>query len=108
MTDYGVIFITAASREEAEKIASALVEQKLVACVNILPGITSVFWWEGNLCKEQEVFMMAKTEMKRFPQVAETVKKLHSYQVPEIIMLPIVQGSADYLQWIQEVTKGSI
>ncbi len=108
MTDYGVIFITAASREEAEKIASALVEQKLVACVNILSGITSVFWWEGNLCKEQEVFMMAKTEMKHFPQVAETVKKLHSYQVPEIIMLPIVQGSADYLQWIQEVTKGSI
>jgi len=105
MTDYGVVFITASSHEEAEKIASGLVEKKLVACVNIFPGIQSLFWWEGNLCREQEVFMMAKTRAALFPQVRDEVKKLHSYKVPEIILLPIAEGSADYLEWIQGVTK---
>ena len=104
MSDYGVVFITASSQEEAEKIASGLVENKLVACVNIFPGIQSVFWWEGNLCREQEVFMMAKTRTALFPQVRDEVKKLHSYKVPEIILLPIAEGSADYLAWIKDVT----
>jgi len=105
MTDYGVVFITASSDKEAEKIASVLVEKKLVACVNIFPGIQSLFWWEGNLCREQEVFMMAKTRVALFPQLRDEVKKLHSYKVPEIILLPIAEGSADYLAWIEEVTK---
>jgi len=104
MSDYGVVFITASSQEEAEKIASGLVEKKLVACVNIFPGIQSVFWWDGNLCREQEVFMMAKTRAALFPQVRDEVKKLHSYKVPEIILLPIAEGSADYLAWIKDVT----
>ena len=104
MTEYGVVFMTAASREEAEKIAAALVEKKLVACVNIIADIKSLFWWEGKVCNEQEVFMMAKTQARLFPQVVEEVKELHSYTVPEIILLPIADGSADYLQWIKEET----
>jgi periplasmic divalent cation tolerance protein len=105
MTDYAVVYITAATTVEAEKIASAIVEQKLVACVNMIPGMTSLFWWEGKLCREPEVFMMAKTQTRLFPQVVAAVKKLHSYKVPEIIMLPITEGAADYLQWIQDVTQ---
>jgi len=104
MSDYGVVFMTAASREEAETIASALVEKKLVACVNIVSSVHSFFWWEGKICKEQEVFMMAKTRTGLFPQVVSEVKALHSYKVPEIVMLPISDGSADYLQWIEDVT----
>jgi len=105
MSEYGAVFVTAASAEEAEKIASGLVEKKLVACVNIFPGIESLFWWEGKVCREREVFMMAKTRTSLFPQVRDEVKKLHSYKVPEIILLPIADGSADYLAWIEEVTK---
>jgi periplasmic divalent cation tolerance protein len=105
MSEYGVVFVTAASAEEAEKVAAGLVEKKLVACVNIFPGIQSLFWWEGNLCREQEVFMMAKTKVALFPQVRDEVKRLHSYKVPEIILLPIADGSADYLAWIKDVTQ---
>ncbi len=105
MSEYGVVFITASSQEEAEKIASHLVGTRLVACANIFPGVQSLFWWEGKLCREQEVFMMAKTRTALFAQVCDEVKKVHSYKVPEIILLPIVDGSADYLQWIKYETK---
>jgi periplasmic divalent cation tolerance protein len=105
MSDYGVVFMTAASREEAETIAAALVEEKLAACVNILSAVQSVYWWEGKICREQEVFLMAKTRTNLFSRLAAKVKALHSYKVPEIIMLPISEGSAEYLQWIEDVTK---
>ncbi len=105
MTDYGAVFMTAASAEEAETIAAALVEKKLAACVNIISAVQSVYWWEGKICREQEVFLMAKTKTSLFPQLAAEVKALHSYKVPEIIMLPIAEGSAAYLQWIGDVTK---
>jgi periplasmic divalent cation tolerance protein len=105
MSEYGVVYITASSQEEAEKIAAHLVATRLVACVNIFPGIQSLFWWEGKLCREQEVFMMAKTRASLFGHVCDEVKKLHSYKVPEIILLPIEEGSADYLQWIKYETK---
>jgi periplasmic divalent cation tolerance protein len=105
MSDYGVVFMTAASSEEAETIASALVEKKLAACVNIVSSVRSFFWWQGKICREQEVFLMAKTRSVLFPQVVREVKALHSYEVPEIIMLPVSDGSADYLQWIEDVTE---
>jgi periplasmic divalent cation tolerance protein len=105
MTDYGAVFMTAASAEEAETIAAALVEKKLAACVNIISAVQSVYWWEGKICREPEVFLMAKTKTSLFPQLAAEVKALHSYKVPEIIMLPIAEGSAEYLQWIGDVTE---
>ena len=105
MSDYGVVFITAASPEEAETIATSLLEKKLAACVNIISAVQSVYWWEGKICREQEVFLLAKTKTHLFPRLASEVKALHSYKVPEIIMLPISDGSADYLQWIENVTE---
>jgi periplasmic divalent cation tolerance protein len=105
MAQFGVVFITAPSIEEAEKIAASLLEKHLVACVNIFPEIRSLFWWEGELCKEKEVFLMAKTTTNLFDDIAQEVRGLHSYDVPEIIMLPIQAGTQKYLDWIKEVTK---
>lgn len=100
-----IIFITASSEEEAQKIAIALVNEKLVACVNIIPGIRSIYWWEDKVCQEDEVMLIAKSTQSLFPSIMNRVKSLHSYQVPEIISFPISEGLPEYLNWIGEVTK---
>ena len=100
-----IIFITASSDEEAGNIAKTLVTEKLAACVNIIPGIRSTYWWEGKVCQEDEVMLLAKTVKSLFPAVMDRVKSLHSYEVPEIISFPIAEGFPDYLRWIGEVTK---
>lgn len=100
-----IIFITASSEEEAQKIAIALVNEKLVACVNIIPGIRSIYWWEDKVCQEDEVMLIAKSTQSLFPSIMDRVKSLHSYQVPEIISFPISEGLPEYLNWIGEVTK---
>lgn len=100
-----IIFITASSEEEAQKIAIALVNEKLVACVNIIPGIRSIYWWEDKVCQEDEVMLIAKSTQSLFPSIMDRVKSLHSYQVPEIISFPISEGLPEYLNWISEVTK---
>ena len=100
-----IIFITASSEEEATKIATTLVEEKLVACVNIIPKIRSVYWWEGKVCQEDEVMLVSKSTKSLFPAIMYRVKSLHSYQVPEIISFPISEGLPEYLNWIEDVTK---
>ena len=100
-----IIFITASSEEEAGNIAKTLVTEKLVACVNIMPEIRSTYWWEGKVCQEDEVMLIAKTTSALFPAVMNRVKLLHSYEVPEIISFPIAEGLPDYLRWIKEVTQ---
>lgn len=100
-----VVLITCVSEEEAEKIARILLEARLAACVNILPGITSVFSWEGKIQRETEVLMMAKSLKSAFKSLEKTVQKNHSYTLPEIIALPITEGSKDYLDWIQKNTR---
>jgi periplasmic divalent cation tolerance protein len=100
-----IIFITASSDEEAGNIAKTLVTEKLVACVNIIPKIRSIFWWEGKVCQEDEVMLIAKTMSALFPAIMNRVKSLHSYEVPEIISFPIAEGFPDYLSWIEEVTQ---
>lgn len=100
-----IIFITASSEEEAQKIAIALVNEKLVACVNIIPGIRSIYWWEDKVCQEDEVMLIAKSTQSLFPSIMNRVKSLHSYQVPEIISFPISEGLPEYLNWISKVTK---
>jgi periplasmic divalent cation tolerance protein len=100
-----VVLITTPSKEEGEKIGRTLVEKKLAACANILSPISSIFAWQGKICHEQESLMILKTRKNCFPQLAEEVKRGHSYSVPEIIALPIVEGSLDYLNWIQENTQ---
>lgn len=99
-----VVFITASNEEEAAKIARALVEGRLAGCVNIIKGIRSIYIWQGKVEDESEVLMIAKTRRELFEALSRKVKELHSYSVPEIIALPIVEGSADYLNWLKEVT----
>lgn len=104
MAGHLVVFITAGSTEEGEKIAHALVEEGLAACVNIVSPIRSVYRWEGQVQTEHEVLLIAKTRTARMEGLAQRVGQLHSYQVPEIIAVPIVAGAEDYLQWVDEQT----
>jgi len=101
---YLMIFVTASSDEEAKKIANALLEQHLVACVNIVDNINSFYWWQGKIQNSNEKLLIIKTKTEKFEQVEYCVKKHHSYQVPEIIAIPIVAGSSDYLNWIHKET----
>ena len=102
---YIVILITAKDAGEATKIAEALVKKKLIACANIIKGVKSFFRWEGKVDKANEVLLVLKTKRSLFKEVEKTVKALHSYSVPEIIALPIVDGSKDYLKWVSDVTR---
>lgn len=105
MTDCGIVLMTAASREEAEHIANYLVEQRLAACSQIISDIHSIYWWEGKVCREAEVFFTAKTTREAFPRLEAAVKSLHSYKVPQIIYLPIEAGSAEYLEWLRQMVE---
>jgi len=102
MTKHMTVLMTAPNEEEAAKIANTLVAEKLCACVNIIPRIRSIYRWEGKIWDEQEVMMVAKTESSLAPAIVSRVKALHSYDVPEIICLPIDTGSGDYLNWIED------
>jgi len=105
-SSYIVVFITTSSYEEARKIADALVVQKKAACVNIVPKVNSLFRWKGKIEDVEESLMVVKTRAELFPDIVSTVKSIHSYEVPEIIALPIVEGNADYLAWLKEETGG--
>jgi periplasmic divalent cation tolerance protein len=100
-----VVLITCGSEEEALKIANALVEEHLAACVNLVSPIRSIYRWEGKIWDEKEWLLIIKTQKQRFEELEKKVKFLHSYSVPEIISLPIVEGSSSYLNWLEEMTK---
>ena len=102
--EYIVVLITAGSQEEAHRIGDALIGQRKAACVNIIPQINSLFRWEGKIEDDRESLLLVKTRAELFPEVVDAVKSVHSYDVPEIIALPIVEGSQDYLKWIGEET----
>lgn len=103
-----IVLITAPSIEVAEKIARNLVEQRLAACVNILPQIRSIYAWEGQVNDEPEILLIAKTQANLFEnQFISAVRALHPYQVPEIIAVPVSAGFAAYLQWIGQETSQS-
>ena len=99
-----VVFITTSDEEEAAKIAHALVEARLAGCANIVGGLRSVYRWEGRIEDEPEVLIVVKTRLSLFEGLSRKVRELHSYKVPEIIAVPVVKGSADYLKWLKEVT----
>lgn len=99
--NYGVVLVTAGSPQEAEAIATSLVESQLAACVNILP-IQSVYTWKGEINKEQEWQLLIKTDLAQFSHLEAKIRELHSYEVPEIIALPILAGSQPYLNWISD------
>ncbi|MBS7647940.1 MAG: divalent-cation tolerance protein CutA [Candidatus Bathyarchaeia archaeon] len=99
---YIIMLVTASSKDEAEKIARKLLEERLIACANIVGLVHSLFWWQGKIDITQEYLILMKTRKDLFAKVAERVKALHSYQTPEIIALPIIEGSKDYLKWLDE------
>ncbi len=100
-TDYGIVLVTTSSQEEAEKIANVLVEAKLAACVSFSP-INSIYTWQGEVHKDQEWQLFIKTDLTRFPTLEAKILEAHSYDVPEIIALPILKGHQPYLQWIAQ------
>ena len=102
MAQHIVVFITAGSREEADKISKGLVEEKLAFCVNSVPGIKSTYFWEGKLCVDEEFLLIAKTRDSRFEDLEKWVRENHSYDVPEVIALPILKGSEPYLKAIDD------
>ena len=99
---YIVVFITTGGTEEAQQISKILLEQKKVACVNIIDKVNSLFWWEDKLDSAQENLLITKTKASLLPEIINLVKKVHSYDVPEIIALPIVGGNQEYLEWIEK------
>ncbi|HZT68444.1 MAG TPA: divalent-cation tolerance protein CutA [Terriglobia bacterium] len=105
MTDKVVIMVTAASRRECRKIARRLIDEKLAACVNITQPIQSVYRWEGKIEQSKEFLMFIKTNRDLFPQIKAEIALIHSYHTPEIICLPIIDGSPNYLQWISDSVR---
>ena len=105
MPDYIVIYITTGSVNEAKKIGRVLIEEKLAACSNIISPIRSIYRWQGKICDDKEALMVLKTRKKHFEQIVKRVETLHSYDVPEIIAIPIIEGSSKYMSWLNEETK---
>jgi periplasmic divalent cation tolerance protein len=103
-----LVFTNAPDRAIAEKIARTLVEQKLAACVNILAGCTSIYRWDGMVETAAEVPMLIKTRADIYPEVEAAIKGMHPYELPEIVGLPIEQGSREYLEWINSATVTEI
>jgi periplasmic divalent cation tolerance protein len=100
-----VVLVTTISVEEAQKIAGLLLSQKKVACVNIIKEAESMFWWRGKIESARESLMLIKSTKSRLDDIVSIVKGVHSYEVPEIIALPIIGGSAEYLDWMGQETS---
>jgi periplasmic divalent cation tolerance protein len=104
-TDRIIVLITAGSEKEARKIAELLVKEKKAACVNIVPGVDSLFRWKGKIDSARESLLLVKTRASLFPEIIRLVKETHSYEVPEIIALPIIGGSEEYLKWLDSACR---
>nr|MDO8043418.1 divalent-cation tolerance protein CutA [Candidatus Baldrarchaeota archaeon] len=102
---FRVVFVTCSGKEEAEKISKTLVKEKLAACVNVVSTVKSFFWWEGKVDESEEHLLIIKTSVEKMEKLIEKVKELHSYSVPEIISLPILEGNKEYLKWIEDSLK---
>ena len=97
-----VVLVTTPNREVAEKIARKLVETRLAACINIVDGIKSMYWWKGRIEEDNEVLMIIKTRLDIFNDLVEEVKRNHVYEVPEVIALPVIIGYRDYINWLEK------
>ena len=107
MSGNAVVFCTAGSEAEASRIAGALVERRLAACVNVVPGISSTYRWEGETKTDSEWLLIVKTRRDRLEDVSRAIRELHSYELPEIVMLDIGDGDAAYLAWIDASLEGA-
>jgi periplasmic divalent cation tolerance protein len=102
---YTIVFITAENKKEANRIAEALIKERLAACVNIIAGIESVFRWEGKIDRAKEFLLLVKTRKSLVNKIISRVKQLHSYEVPEIIALGVIAGNKNYLEWVSDSTR---
>lgn len=100
-----IVLVTTSNREEAEKIARTLLTEKLIACANIIGPAHSLFWWQNKIDEAQEHLILMKTRKDLFNKLAEKVKAIHSYEVPEIITVPIVEGFKPYIKWLDKSLK---
>ena len=100
MTEFAVVIISASSENESEEIISTLLNKRLIACANLSPKTTSSYWWKGSIEKADEFIITAKTRLSLVGKITEEVKIIHSYEVPEIIALPVLDGNQDYLDWL--------
>ncbi len=104
--EISIIFSTAPDEAEASLIAERLIESGSVACCNIIPGIKSIYRWKGEIKKDDECMLIIKTSKSEVGKVIAEIKSLHSYEVPEIISIPVIEGNEDYIQWVKSITKG--
>lgn len=105
MSDYILVLTTTKGKEEGERIANILIKQKKAACVSIIPNVSSIFLWKGNIEKQDEAQLLIKTKKCLFDEVVSLIKSNHSYEVPEVISLPILDGYNEYLNWMDETLK---
>jgi periplasmic divalent cation tolerance protein len=103
--DVRIILTTCGDRAEAERIGRSLVESRLSACINILPGIQSIYWWQGKIESSLEVLLLIKTRSEQVEAVEKAVSSLHSYATPEFLVVAVTGGSSVYLEWLQESLK---
>jgi periplasmic divalent cation tolerance protein len=99
-TEYVIVLVTTANKQEAEKIAQHLLNDKLIACTNIVGPVTSIYRWQGNVKRAEECLVLMKSRKDLFERLVEAVKTTHSYEVPEILAVPVVEGSKSYLDWL--------
>jgi periplasmic divalent cation tolerance protein len=105
MTKALIIYITAGSRKDADKIAETLVREKLAACVSIVPEISSRYWWKGHLEYGKELLLIVKTFPARYKALEKRVRQIHTYTVPEILAIPVTEGNPTYLKWMKDSLK---
>jgi periplasmic divalent cation tolerance protein len=105
MTDARLVLSTAGSQEQARKIARALVERRVAACVNVIPNVESIYRWQGKVESAEEWLLLIKTTAQQFVAVCNAIQQLHSYDVPECIAVNIEDGSAAYLKWLMDVVE---
>lgn len=100
MTDVSIVLVTVGKEEEAREISRTVVQEKLAACVNMISGVRSLYWWKGEVCDDQEWLLIMKTRTSLFPALQERIKALHTYEVPEVIAFRIEEGLPAYLDWV--------
>ncbi len=100
-----VLFITTADAEEAQRIADVLLKERKAACINIVSGVSSRFWWQGSIERAEESLLIVKSQAALLNQIVKLVKKHHRYEVPEIVALPIIGGNPDYLEWLAKEVR---
>jgi periplasmic divalent cation tolerance protein len=100
-----VVMVTTANQDEAIKIADQVVRSRLAACASTIPTVRSMYWWEGKMMDDQESLLLIKTTADKFNSLEETIRKVHSYKMPEIIAIPVSHGSLQYLEWVHRETS---